>query len=138
MTRPARTVAQVAALIAEAAKLWEGASGPPPCEGCGRCVLCGPPCCDVAAAKAKTAHEEWLKSPEYAIALAAEKARRKEAALEKEKRRIAKRARREARKREKEASSSLLMQGCSACGRIAVAGPCYEPACPKCGTGVSS
>jgi len=29
-----------------------------------------------------------------------------------------------------------LLDGCKGCGRIAVAGPCNEPVCTVCGTGV--
>jgi len=34
---------------------------PPPCRHCGRCVFCGPPCCDGMAEDIKA----WQNSPEY-------------------------------------------------------------------------
>lgn len=33
----------------------------PACPGCGRCVLAGPPCCDVAAERARAGYQEYLR-----------------------------------------------------------------------------
>jgi hypothetical protein len=65
-----------------------------PCSGCGRCVLVGPPCCEVKAAEVKA----WWTSPEGIEYLKRDKLRIQAAKAEKAATKAAKRARREARK----------------------------------------
>lgn len=56
---------------------------PPPCPHCGRCVFCGPPCCDGMAADIRA----YQQSPEYLELVARQRAQGKAA---KHKRRCAK------------------------------------------------
>lgn len=51
----------------------------PACPGCGRCVLCGPPCCDVSAAEHVAAMDRYAKEACRAVSARQEARRRRKA-----------------------------------------------------------